>query len=215
VVDLSVSSRLSGGPIMAATALLETLEVATPIGSEPRDGELYEIVDGRRIKKTMSYHAGLVATDLGTELSAHIRQQAPRPGRLAIEVLFRIPVTNDSSRQRRPDIAFVSSERWPMDRPTSLREDAWDVVPDLTVEVISPTDRAWDLLDKIGECFQAGVRLVWAVFPRHQCIYVYEAADRIRVLTRSDTLDGGVVLPGFQLPLSRLFDPVAPVEEGV
>jgi Uma2 family endonuclease len=200
---------------MAATALLETLGVATPIGSEPQDGDLYEVIDGRRIKIIMSYYAGLVATDLGAELSAQIRQQAPRPGRLAIEVLFRIPVTTDSGRQRRPDIAFVSSERWPMDRPMSLREDAWDVVPDLTVEVISPTDRAWDLLDKIGEYFQAGVRLVWVVFPRQQCIYVYEAADRVRVLTRSDTLDGGVVLPGFKLPLSRLFGPVAPASEGV
>jgi Uma2 family endonuclease len=175
---------------------------------------LYEIVDGRRIEKTMSYHAGLVATDLGSELSAHIRQQAPRPGRLAIEVLFRIPVTHDSSRQRRPDIAFVSSERWPMDRPMSLREDAWDVVPDLAVEVISPTERAWDLLDKVGEYFQAGVRLAWVVFPKHQCVYVYEAPDRIRVLSRLETLDGGAVLPGFQLPWNRLFDPVAPAVPG-
>jgi Uma2 family endonuclease len=200
---------------MAATALLETRVVATPTEVEPADDQLYEIVDGRRIETPpMSYHAGLVATELGGDLSAHIRQQAPRPGRLAIEVLFRIPLTEDSSRKRRPDIAFVSSERWPMDRPTSLRDDAWDVVPDLAVEVISPTDFAADLLDKVRVYFQAGVRLVWVVYPSQRCIHVYEAWNRIRVVTEADTLDGGVVLPGFQLLLNRLFDPVAPADAG-
>src|SRR5262249_12157501 len=149
-----------------------------------------------------------------------------------------------TSRQRRPDIAFVSSERWPIDRPTSLRDDAWDVVPVLAVEVISPTDRASDLLDKVIEYFQAGIRLVWIVYPSQRCIHVFEAWNRVRALrrprennwripfrrapwdttksalskcsacelfsrvrlTESDTLDGGAVLPGFQLALDRLFD---------
>jgi Uma2 family endonuclease len=194
---------------MAATAVLETRDVATSTETEPPDGELFEIVDGRRIEVLMSYHAGLVATNLGIELGVHINQQDPRPGRLAIEVLFRIPLTKDSSRQRRPDIAFVSSERWPLDHPTSLRDDAWDVVPDLAVEVISPTDRASDLLEKVLEYFQAGVHLVWLVYPGQRCIHIYEAWNRIRVVTEADILDGGAVLPGFQLPLNRLFDPVA------
>src|SRR5262249_19210284 len=122
---------------MAATALLETPEIATSTGIEPSDDEaLYEVVDGRRIAIPMSYHSGLVATELGAELSAHIRQQAPRPGHLAVEVLFQIPLTTDPTRQRRPDIAFVPSERWPIERLQSLKQDAWDVVPDLIVEVI-------------------------------------------------------------------------------
>jgi Uma2 family endonuclease len=199
---------------MAATILPETLEVATPTGIEPPDGELYEIVDGQRIEIHMSYQAGLIATDLGIDLGNHVRQQDPRPGHLAVEVLFRIPLTKDSSRQRRPDIAFVSSKRWPLDRPKSLRDDAWDVVPDLAVEVISPTDRAADLLDKVSEYFQAGVRLVWLVYPSQRCIHVFEAWNRIRVVTEADTLDGGEVLPGFRLPLNRLFEPIAPVVEG-
>jgi Uma2 family endonuclease len=194
---------------------LGTPEVATSTQIGPRDDGLYEIVDGRRIESPpMSYHAALVATDLGAELSAHIRQQAPRPCRAAIEALFRIPLAKDSSRKRRPDIAFVSAERWPLDRPTSLRDDAWDVVPDLAVEVVSPTDFAWDLLDKFSEYFQAGVRLVWVVYPGRRCIHAYEAWNRIRVVTESDSLDGGAVLPGFQLPWNRLFGPVAPGEGG-
>jgi Uma2 family endonuclease len=199
---------------MATTALLENLEVATAREIEPSDGELYEVVDGRRIELPMSYHAGLVATELSLELGASIRQQDPRPGHLAVEVLFQIPLTKDSTRQRRPDIAFVSSERWPIERPQSLKEDAWDVVPDLVVEVISPTDRAADLLEKVYEYFQAGVRLVWLVYPNRRCIHVFEASNQIRVVTVNDILDGGAVLPGFHLPLNRLFESVGPAGAG-
>jgi Uma2 family endonuclease len=199
---------------MAAAALPGTLEFAPPIEIESPDGELYEIVDGRRIEMPMSYHAGLVATELSGDLIAQIRQQDPRPGHLAVEVLFQIPLTEDSTRQRRPDIAFVSSERWPIERPQSLKEDAWDVVPDLVVEVISPTDRAADLLEKVYEYFQAGVRLVWLVYPNRRCIHVFEAWNRIRAVTEADILDGGAVLPGFHLPLNRLFELAGPAGAG-
>jgi Uma2 family endonuclease len=143
------------------------------------------------------------------DLSIHIVQQTPRPGQVVVEALFLIPLSTDASRKRRPDLAFVSADRWPIDRPVSLRQDAWDVVPDLTVEVVSPTDIAQDLLGKVKEYFQAGVRLVWVVYPIQRCIHVYEAWNRIRVVTETDELDGGEVLPGFRRSLDGLFGPVA------
>ena len=42
-------------------------------------------------------------------------------------------------RQRRPDVAFVSYNRWPRQRRVP-RTEAWEVVPNLVVEVVSPTD---------------------------------------------------------------------------
>jgi Uma2 family endonuclease len=198
-----------------ATGLLEELEISSPPETEsPDDEQLYEIVDGQRIETPpMSYFAGLVATELGGDLIAHVRRQDPRPGQLAIETMFRIPLPKDSSRKRRPDIAFVSSERWPLERPKSRRDDAWDVVPDLTVEVVSPTDFGEDLLQKVKEYFQAEVRQVWLVYPTLRCIHVFEAWNRIRIVTESETLDGGSVLPGFRLPLDRLFDAITPAAE--
>jgi Uma2 family endonuclease len=195
---------------MAAT-LLETPEVAAPTSDEPRDEAFYEFIDGRWVETpTMSYFAGIVSSELISYLTIHIAEQTPRPGRLAVEVLFRIPLANDKSRKRRPDIAFVSADRWPLDRPMSLFQDAWDVVPDLAVEVVSPTDSAGALLGKVKEYFQAGVRLVWVVYPVQRCIHIYEAWNRIRVLTETDSLDGGEVLPSLRRPLDRLFGLVEP-----
>jgi Uma2 family endonuclease len=196
--------------IMAATAELETLELATPTPAMPRDETFYEFIDGRWVETPpMSYFASLVANRMGRHLNIHIEQQTPCPGQVVVETLFRIPVAKDASRKRRPDLAFVSSERWPIDRPASLREDAWDVVPDLAVEVVSPTDIAGDLLGKVKEYFQAGVRLVWVAYPIQRCIHVYEAWNRIRVVTETDELDCAEVLPGFRRSLDLLFGPVA------
>ena len=99
----------------------------------------------------------------------------------------------------------MTSERWSVRRRVP-REAAWDVIPDLAVEITSPTDRIDDLMDKIDEYFAAGVRLVWAVYPKHRRIYVYDSPTSIRILQIGDDLDGGAVLPGFRLSLSTLFE---------
>jgi Uma2 family endonuclease len=198
--------------MMAATALLETSALASPATmGEPRDEALYEFVDGRWIETPpMSILAGIVAARLNTYLTHHVEEPSPCPGQVVFEMLFRLPLPRDPGRNRRPDIAFVSAERWPIERPIPLRKDAWDVVPDLAVEVVSPTDIAEDLLGKAKEYFQAGARLVWVVYPIQRCIHVYEAWNRIRVVTEADEVDGGEVLPGFRRTLDRLFGPVEP-----
>jgi Uma2 family endonuclease len=204
---------------MAVTAVLKILGAVThPESEELDDDDLYEEVNGRRIKTPpMTCYAGIIASKLAGRLIIHLDQQdpsgAPIPGTVVIQVLFRIPLPEDANRKRRPDLAFVSFDRWPIDRPMSSTDDAWDVVPDLAVEVTSPTDSAEDPLRKVAEYFKAGVRLVWVVYPIVRRIHVYEEWNRIRVVTEADTLDSGVVLPRFQLPLDRLFGPVEPVTD--
>jgi Uma2 family endonuclease len=199
---------------MAATGLLETLAPAALPKSDDLDDDFYEEVNGRRIKPpSMTYYAGIIASDLFGELVLHVHDQKPEPGMLAVQILFRMPLPEDANRKRRPDVAFVSVARWPFDRPMSPTDEAWDVVPDLAVEVMSPTDLAEFLLRKVAEYFRAGVRLVWVVYPLTRCIHVYEEWNRIRVVTEADILDGGVVLPGFQYALNRLFGPVEPVTD--
>lgn len=112
----------------------------------------------------------------------------------------------DKDRNRRPDVAFVPYSRWSRNRPIP-DTNAWPVLPDLCVEVVSPTDRAEEVREKVAEYFEAGVRLVWVIDPRAQLIDVYESASQVRTLHRSDRLDGGVVVTGFQVPLADLFPP--------
>src|SRR5262245_34469927 len=144
---------------MATAATLEPAAVTPPA---ERGSEHYEVVDGVRVElPPMSAYACRIASRIQTHLGSYAHQHTA--GAVVTETLFRLPLPR--SRNRRPDVAFVSSTRWPANRPMTLRDNAWDVVPEFAVEVVSPTDRAEELMDKLFEYFQAGVRLVWLVFP--------------------------------------------------
>jgi Uma2 family endonuclease len=107
--------------------------------------------------------------------------------------------------RRRPDVAFVSYQRWPRNRRVP-RAEAWDVVPDLAVEVVSPSNTAEEILAKIREYFQASCLRLWVVYPAEEMVYVYQSPTQLRVLTRNDNLEGEDFLPGFRLPLAELFE---------
>ena len=92
----------------------------------------------------------------------------------------------------------------------SLTDEWWDVTPDLVAEVVTLEERADDLMDKIADYFEAGVRLVWVLYPWLPVVYVYESLTRVRGLTAADELDGGAVLPGFRTPVAALFPEAAP-----
>jgi Uma2 family endonuclease len=166
------------------------------------DEPLYEVVDGRRVEiAPMGAHEALLASALMFFLQTFARSR--RLGRAVVEGLFDLaPIP----RERRPDVAFVSSQRWPWNRLAPRGENAWKVIPNLAVEVASPTNTADEILVKIQEYFQAGVELVWVVYPKPGQVYVYESPTSVQVLTRTDVLEGGKVLLGFQLALAELFE---------
>ncbi|MDE0133669.1 MAG: Uma2 family endonuclease [Acidimicrobiaceae bacterium] len=114
-----------------------------------------------------------------------------------------VHLEHDPDTVRAPDVAFTSGERLPMGR--AIHGYA-QVVPDLVVEVVSPSDRHADVRDKARMWLSFGVQLVWVVFPAARTGEVYRAGtEAVETLTEADSLDGGDVLPGFTYPLSQLF----------
>lgn len=191
---------------MASVTLLEA--EAPPAGHEDLDNaNLFEIIDGQQMEMPpMSAYSSIVGFLLGVELSLFGRTHAT--GRAVTEVLFSLPI--NGSRNRRPDAAFVSFQRWAADRPIPLTGNAWDVVPNLAVEVVSPHDLVEGLMEKIQEYFHAGVELVWVIYPQQRIVHVYQSFTSIQVRTATDDLDGGAVLPGFRLIVASLFPQAAP-----
>lgn len=165
------------------------------------DERLYEVVYGQRVELEPmgAYEVGLAAV-----LSRYLAVFAldNKLGLVVSEMLFVLDA--DRNLRRRPDVAFVSYGRWP--EPTIARAEAWEVVPDLAVEVVSATNRAEDVDEKIVEYFGAGVRAVWVFYPESGRVYVYKSATDVHVVERSGELDGGDVLPGFRVPIQTLFD---------
>ena len=85
------------------------------------------------------------------------------------------------------------------------RTEAWEVIPDLAVEVISKSNSADDVVVKIDDYFQAGVRQVWVVYPVTSKVHVYGSPTQVKMLQMGDELQGDPLIPGFRLPLSELF----------
>jgi Uma2 family endonuclease len=175
-----------------------------------QDEPLYEIVDGQRVDlPPMSVYTTWLASRLHGRLWPYVEEHGL--GTCVMGMLFILDA--ERNLRRRPDVAFVSADRWPLDREIPTTGD-WAIVPDLAVEVISPNELFQDVILKLREYFQYGVRLVWAVVPEAQQVYVYDSPTQVRILTVRDTLTGGMILPDFHLPLASLFQR-SPSTQGV
>ena len=138
-----------------------------------------------------------VAMDLALALGAHVRAAAL--GRVYAEAGFKLASNPDTVRG--PDIAFISRGRIPDPEPTGFAGFA----PDLVVEVISPGDRAGEVLAKVADWISAGTRVVWVLDPARRVARVYRADGTEQILTADESLDGGDVVPGFSCSLREIF----------
>ncbi|MCU0981677.1 MAG: Uma2 family endonuclease [Pirellulaceae bacterium] len=170
--------------------------------ARPADEEaLYEIVDGQPVDlPPRSAYATWIASRLDHRLGPFVEEHGL--GTVVTEMLFILDPRRNL--RRRPDVAFVSAKRWPVNRALPESGD-WDVVPDLAVEVVSPTDEFSDVVAKLREYFEYGVRRVWVILPEQSQVYVYESPTQVRILAAGETLSGGDLFPGFALPLASLF----------
>jgi Uma2 family endonuclease len=103
-----------------------------------------------------------------------------------------------------PDMAYLAAERI----PDPLPEGFWRIPPDLVVEIRSRSESQREVAQKAALWLEAGARLVWYVDPFRQQVSVYRADGTEQTLSLNDTLSGEDVLPGFELPLRRIFRPV-------
>ena len=113
-------------------------------------------------------------------------------------------LTRNPDTVRAPDVSFVSRERIP---PGGVTEGYVPFAPDLAVEIVSPSNSAVDISDKVEEYLAAGTRMVLVVFPRRRSVTAYLPGGEARVLHEDDILDGGDVLPGFAVRVGDFFEP--------
>jgi Uma2 family endonuclease len=78
-------------------------------------------------------------------------------------------------------------------------------IPELAIDLVSFDNTSGEFHRKREDYFPAGVRLAWVIDPRARSADVYTAPDDKTALDESGTLDGGDMLPGFRLPLAKLF----------
>ena len=104
---------------------------------------------------------------------------------------------------REPDVGFISAEKLPLGtRVTSYAE----VVPELVVEIASPSDTLREMNDRAHMWLRYGVEMVVVTYPDNRTLDVYRQDGPTITLGEDDTLDGAPVLPGFTLPVREVFE---------
>jgi Uma2 family endonuclease len=168
----------------------------------PEFDELYELVDGKLVKKPMP---GDRHSRIARRISNKVFLFDPEEklGTLWLEATFNVsrgwmPI---------PDLGYIVAERVPPVSDKSVKG-----VPDLVVEIHSSTDlrskiEREEAAAKIKKWQEVGVKLIWVINPRKKIVEVYKPDQEkpVQTLTVQDELDGETVIPGFKLKVSELF----------
>lgn len=186
---------------MTAPATARAVVTADELDRIPGDGLRRELVDGEvRTMSPAGFRHGVVALRIGSRLEEFVRDHGLGLV-VAAETGFRL--SRDPDTVRAPDAAFVATTRLP-DQDAQAR--FLDLAPDLAVEVVSPSDRAADVVDKTLAWLAAGTRTVWVVYPVQRIVVVYSHDGTVVQVGRGGEVDGGDVLPGLRLPVADLLD---------
>jgi Uma2 family endonuclease len=164
-----------------------------------QDRKLYELVGGNLVEKIQvstqaNWVAGQIAFLLKTTYPASRAYVFPE------QPTYCFP----DGEMRRPDVALVWAERL----PEGLNDDELHVAPDLVVEVVSPTNRFDEQVDRVADYLDAGVPIVLVAQPARRWIHVYRKDESVALLRAKDTLKDEPLLPGLILPVADCFPAV-------
>ncbi|MFO0825895.1 MAG: Uma2 family endonuclease [Gemmataceae bacterium] len=172
---------------------------------------LVELVDGILVEKAMGFREGGLGLWIGTLFNIYLmdHNEGYAAGSDGM-IRFKLDLV------RMPDVSFI---RWDsVEDPDEIENPAgafFEYPPDLAVEVLSPSNTRKEMEIKLGEYVKVGVKLVWYVDPERKEVDVFPKANpkRKKTFTLADTLDGGDVLPGFTLPVAKIFEKRAPAQK--
>ena len=111
-------------------------------------------------------------------------------------------LAKDPDTVRGVDVGFVKASRIPASgRPVKF----FDGAPDLAVEVLSPSDTADEVEEKIEDYLRAGTEVVVTISPRSKTVTLHRQDQNPEVFRHGDTLTIGEPVPGFSCPVADIF----------
>lgn len=182
-----------------STAVLETRVTPEELLEMP-DGDNFELVDGRLVKRDMGWRSSRIGGRVFRLLDVYCEQKGLGWVVPADASYQCFPA--DPGMVRKPDVSFIRRERLHEDEEP---EGHCPIAPDLAVEVISPHELYYEVEGKIADYFSAGVRLVWVVNPATRSVRVHRRDGTISDLAETDELTGENVVPGFRCHVSEIF----------
>ena len=181
---------------MATKTLLTVADYAAL--DEP-DGPRHELSEGELIvTPSANYFHNRIRDDFNARLRAFA--QTRNLGGVVSEMDFELA----GDTVRRPDVAFISAARL---QGVDLERVPLPLAPDLAIEVVSPNDRAADLLLKVSQYLAAGTKAVWLFYPNTRLAYRYlpgKLEPEVRSAEADHRFEEPELLPGFSISLAQI-----------
>ena len=102
---------------------------------------------------------------------------------------------------RLPDVSWIAAHRADAEPIPGFPDGA----PDLAIDVKSPTNTYAEMARRGEMWLEYGCQMAWIAYPERQTIAVHRPGQPPETLGVDDTLDGGELLPGFSIPVRRIF----------
>ena len=90
-------------------------------------------------------------------------------------------------------------------RPTTTAP-SFRVRPTSLSKSFRSNDRTGEIDEKVQDWLQHGCQVIWLVSPKWRTVRIYRSRTDIQMLTEADTLEEPALLPGFSLPVGKVFD---------
>jgi Uma2 family endonuclease len=178
-----------------AQHLITAEEFARMPGSEHRELVRGEVIETMPPGK----EHGVIALAIGTMLRLWAKQGVG--GQAGVEAGFILARNPDLIRG--PDVYYISADRIPADNDLG---GFWTIAPDLAVEVVSPSETAVEVQQKVRDYLAAGTKLVWTVYPPTRVVVVHTGDGLARTYGEDALIEYPDVLPGFSCKVSELFE---------
>lgn len=103
------------------------------------------------------------------------------------------------------DVAYFRGDLLPEGFPDDSDNPYLELAPTLAVEILSPSDKHGDVLNRVAQYLMAGTEAVWLIDPVGKTVTSYADDRPPRMTSGEQPLTEPEVLPGFEIDVSQLF----------
>jgi Uma2 family endonuclease len=168
---------------------------------ELKPGERFELIygDAYAMSAPNMMHQS-ICTMLTGEFYNFLKGKPCRPFVAPVDVRLFYEEDESDDTVVQPDLIVVCD-------PVKIGEEGCRGAPDLVIEILSPSNTAFEMERKLYLYWEAGVKEYWVVNPQNKQISAYRLKDSRYVMQAyqlQDTITS-MALPGLEIPLSVIF----------
>lgn len=167
--------------------------------------EMVEIIRGRIFRMSPAPRTShqKISMALSREISTYLKDRQCEVFHAPFDVI--LPIAN---KHRENAMTVVQPDLCVIRNPAIIEEAGCFGVPDLIIEILSPSTTKKDMNDKYSVYEEAGVTEYWIVMPESRLLEVFNLVDgqyqRIQTYVDTDTIRP-ITLPDLEIDLSEIF----------